>query len=166
MKIRPISQIEAPAYPSAIAAAADVLLSKHVPLRWHRAKGLAGAVTVALATNFAGGCGSSASDNAASNPPPQPSPLVAEASDWTRSIYGSRPQSFIMGSIVRPLPAATEEAIRAISSRPESRAILLKGVRSVSNEAQGPIVVEDDHESPRITTFQDHSSDSVPQGSP
>jgi hypothetical protein len=120
MEIKPISKTDAPSYPSADTADAVALLAEHVPQRWRRAKGLAGAVAVALAANFAGGCGSSADSNSLppplpSNPWVRPSPSLAEASHWVRSIYG-KPQSqvLIMGDYAIPTPQIREEEVKVL----------------------------------------------------
>jgi hypothetical protein len=110
MEIKSVPQIEMPSYPKADQADAATLLSQHVPGRWSKAKGLAGAVAVALATNFAGGCGTNAGGSSPSPPPPpnpwtKPGPSFAEANDWVRSIYGKpQPQAVLMGDVAIPMP--------------------------------------------------------------
>jgi hypothetical protein len=98
MEIEPLSQAEAASYPSANAADVEGLLSRYLPKRWRKVKGLAGAVAVALAANMAGGCGSEVG-NSRSQTPSSPSSHVAcppqgrrdaslaRAEDWVRSIY-------------------------------------------------------------------------------
>jgi hypothetical protein len=118
MDIVPVSKIKTPSYPKADQADAETLLSQYVPGRWSKAKGLAGAVAVAMAANFAGGCGSNAGG---SSQPPHPSgllngptPSFAEASDWVRSIYGKpQPQAVLMGDVVIPEPTVSEESLRS-----------------------------------------------------
>jgi hypothetical protein len=120
MEIQPVAQVESPSYPSAKTADADALLSKHVPSRWHKAKGLAGAVAVALAANLAGGCGSQARTSAPppSEAGPSPNPVFTEASDWMRSIYQSPQPPRLMGKIAVPHPKVNEETV--MPNRPEN----------------------------------------------
>jgi hypothetical protein len=114
MDIRPVSNIQMPAYPKADQADAASLLSQYLPGRWSSAKGLAGAVAVALAANFAGGCGSNAGSSSPpplpSNPWTKPSPSFAEANDWVRSIYGKpQSQAVLMGEVQIVMPPVREE---------------------------------------------------------
>jgi hypothetical protein len=122
MEIQPVSQIEAPSYPSAKVAEAGVLLSRHVPERWRKAKRLAGALAVAAAANFSGGCSSTVSESApprpvpaVCDPPPGQNRLIGEARDWIRSIY-SKPQSqsLIMGARVGIVPPVIEGSPKTV----------------------------------------------------
>ena len=57
MEIKPVPQIEAPAYPTRDELLADKkILQECVPSRWRKTRGLAGAVALCLAANLSG-CG-------------------------------------------------------------------------------------------------------------
>ena len=133
MEIKPVEKIEPPAYPSGEEFAdAKAMLSAHLPSRWRKAKGLAGAMAVALAANCSGGC-SSEFDNGGNQPvdvsrataaPPasagsscRPSdPLFLEANDWVRSIFENQPQmrSYTLGALIRTPSRASEEEVPGI----------------------------------------------------
>jgi hypothetical protein len=122
MEVKPVEKNAPPSYPAAGLDEEQALLSAHVPERWRKTKRLAGAVAVALAANLSGGCGSHAIGDAAPKPErfeweavPQENsnPMLADASDWVRSIYGKpQSQSFIMGAI-RLSPPMTEGGVGA-----------------------------------------------------
>ena len=151
MEIKPVEKIDPPAYPTGTEfAEAKGLLSAHLPRRWHKAKGLAGAVAVVLAANLSGGCGSDAGNNGEQTPstlqdpcvssriiPPPSTSLLDDARDWVQSIF-CQPQvqsgrSFIMGDFAVPLPRIKEDEIQGViqSSPPppvEIRGDDIKGV--------------------------------------
>jgi len=133
MDIKPVSQIEAPAYPTRDELLADRrALHDCLPSRWRKTKGLAGALSLFLAANCSGGCGFDAgggvprkadttqessdpfadegdaghvvSDSAEEN---DPGPLVEEAADWIYSIFGGR--AAMTGCIAMMPPAVLHE---------------------------------------------------------
>lgn len=87
MKPEPVALSVPPAYPTRAEVTADPgWLDRHCPRAWPLAGGLAGAVAAILAAGTSG-CGGPASGPAAA-PVGQPDPLVVEASDWVRSVFG------------------------------------------------------------------------------
>ena len=133
MEIEPVEKIEPPAYPSGEELAdAKAMLSAHFPSRWRTAKGLAGAMAVALAANCSGGC-SSEFDNGGNQPvdvsrataaPPASfgvrvdpaDPSFMAASDWVRSIFESQSQSRVIlgGDILIVTPTVNEGEVPGI----------------------------------------------------
>jgi hypothetical protein len=118
MEIQPVLQIDAPSYPSAEVAEAGMLLPRHVPERWRKAKRLAGALAVTLAANASNGCGATVSDSSPPKPVPavcEPPPaaegrLITEARDWVRSIYGKPQTQFMFMGAIRVTQPQVNEA--------------------------------------------------------
>jgi hypothetical protein len=120
MEIKPVPQIEAPAYPTQDELRADKrMLQNCLPRRWRKTKGLAGALSLLVAANMTG-CGDSSTARPDRSGPPfpvdpvrqaqeelfQPS-FVAEASYWTRSIFEER--QAMLGCIAMMPPAVIQE---------------------------------------------------------
>jgi hypothetical protein len=121
MDIKPVSQIDVPAYPTQEDLADRKTLQQNLPRRWRKAHGLAGAVALFMAANTAG-CGEP------SNPPQSSvaidcsgrlftSEVVAEADGWIRSIFRKpQPRRVMMGCIAIMPPAVLHEdaAVKAV----------------------------------------------------
>ena len=127
MELKPVENIDPPTYPTCEELVdAKAVLSAHLPRRWRKAKGLAGAIAVVLAANCSGGCGSdgqfSSSQADVDVPqsayvPAEPSdPMLEQAGDWVRSIFGGQRkiQVGFAGDIVLPTTHANEGDVPGI----------------------------------------------------
>ncbi len=88
MKPEPVAQTVPPAYPTRAEVTSDPgWLDRHCPRAWPLAGGLAGAVAAILAAGTSG-CGGRPAGTRPAAPVHEPDPLVVEASDWVRSVFG------------------------------------------------------------------------------
>jgi hypothetical protein len=125
MEIKPLQQIETPAYPTLDDLLADkTALRESVPCRWRKAHGLAGALSLFLAANSTG-CGGTSTPqpppvtapatNMVGNdtapglpvcPTPAPAvnvnPVVVESEYWIRSIFAEPHSQSATGGVVLP----------------------------------------------------------------
>jgi hypothetical protein len=132
MELKPVEKIDPPNYPAdEDLADAKSMLSDHIPCRWRKAKGLAGAAAVFLAANLSGGCGRDISQNDAPSPEPievqvdppilpypstNPNPVFDDANKWVNSIFAEKikSQPLLMGKRVIVTPHGNEDAIPGI----------------------------------------------------
>jgi hypothetical protein len=124
LELRPVAQLKTPAYPTQDELpVAEITLEETLPLRWQKAKGLAGALALFLAANFSG-CGPQAG-NQNSQPPSSspaqvtspsadssPSPEFVQANEWVKTIFEK--QIFTAGEggdIILVTPQGKEDGI-------------------------------------------------------
>jgi len=107
MEIKPVGQVESPAYPTRDELLGDEkTLQDCLPRRWRKAKGLAGALALLLAANVTG-CGDGADNRPAAAPEDRDNPVVVESSYWIRSIFRGR--QVMLGCIAMMPPAVLQE---------------------------------------------------------
>jgi hypothetical protein len=130
MKLKPVVQVELPAYPTQDELRADEqVLDDSLPERWRKAKGLTKALTLFLAANLSGGCGSEAGNQGVqtSNPPqtkftwpkptnPSPSLDFTQASEWVSSIFADKNKMPVMlaGDVSIVTPRINEDGIQGL----------------------------------------------------
>lgn len=130
MKLKPVVQVELPAYPTQDELRADEkALDDSLPKRWRKAKGLTKALTLFLAANFSSGCGSEAGNKSVqtSNPPqtnftwpkptnPSPSFDFAQANEWVSSIFADKNKmpAVLGGDIIIVTPRINEDGIKGL----------------------------------------------------